>query len=132
MGFRKWKDKPYAIVHPRRGQKYRVAQMCAAWHVTGKPSVGLLADVFGISPGLIYAAMSAARPHGHDKSCARPAKSDGDTRPAPSNERRPVVRPTITPPVVPVTEPVRFPRAIPGPSRKISCTYTASIACLIA
>jgi hypothetical protein len=95
MALRSWKDKPFAVVHPRHGQKYRVAQLCATWHTTGRPSVQQLADVFGISPGLIYLAMRMARPPKHGKGHARRAKANGD-RPA---ERKIVIKP------MPIIEP---------------------------
>jgi hypothetical protein len=103
MGSRKWNAKPYPVVHPRRGQKYRVAQLCATWHTTGKPSIELLADIFGISPGLIYQAMAAARPHG---------RANGHVRPAKVGPQRPIVRSTVTEPELPlpVLPPTRAPR----------------------
>jgi hypothetical protein len=97
----KWKCKPFAVVHPRRGQKYRVAQMCATWRTTGKPPIAQLADVFGISPGLIYQAMRDARPNG----C-----SNGHARHVNEHKQRPVVvepAPLIDPVIKPAVEPVK-------------------------
>lgn len=103
MGSSKWKAKPFAVIQPRRGQKYRVAELCAMWHATGKPSIKQLADVFGISPGLIYQAMAAARPHG---------PANGHVRPAKVGTQRPIARNTVIgpEPPLPVLTPTRAPR----------------------
>jgi hypothetical protein len=95
MQHHKWNAKPFAVVHPRRGQKYRVAQLCAALHTTGKPSVEQLADVFGISPYTIRRAIRMAR------------------RPKPGNGQRPIGRKPVVDVIKPVTpmpvvEPVRI------------------------
>jgi len=87
MPTKKWRSKPYAVVHPRRGQKYRVAQMCATWLATGTPSVEHLADVFGVSASLIYQALRAIRSIERNNGQARPHLGNGQ-RPVP--RRRPV------------------------------------------
>jgi hypothetical protein len=86
----KWKHKPFAVIHPRRGQKYRLGQLCVELHKGRRPSVELLADLFGIAPATIYAAMRAPCPKGR----ARPAKGNG---------KRPIGRKPLVDVIKPVT-----------------------------
>lgn len=97
MRHRKWKSKRFAAVHPRRGQKYRMAQLCAALSRGERPSVEMLSDIFGVSVGLIYQARAAAGPAKHGKGHAHAVKHNGHDRPNGNKQYLPAIAPATIP-----------------------------------